>query len=92
MEITQVRIQLRNEERLKAFVSFTLDNQIAIHNAKVVQGREKMLFCMPSRKMPDGKYLDIVHPISALARKKIEDVIFSAYNEEIKKITPVVAV
>jgi len=39
--------------------------------------------------MPDGKYLDIVHPISTLARKKIEDVIFSAYNEEIKKITPV---
>lgn len=86
MEITQVRVYVRNEEKLKAFVGFTLDNAFAVHNAKIVQGKEKLILCMPSRKTPDGKYVDIAHPINVGMRKQLEATIFEAYKQEVNKI------
>ena len=34
---------------------------------------------MPSRRLSNGEYRDIAHPINAEARKELEDVIFKEY-------------
>lgn len=36
---------------------------------------------MPSRKMPDGEYKDIAHPITPELRKEITDSVIAKYNE-----------
>lgn len=84
MEITDVKIRkLITEGRLKAIVSVTIDNMIAVHDIKVVQGEERLFAAMPSRKDENGIFRDIVHPITAEARKELENAVLDAYERQI---------
>jgi len=85
MEITEVRIHLRNEERLKAFATVTFDGAFVVHNMKVVNGNKGLIVCMPSRKIKDGSYKDIAHPITNDFRHNLEQVILKTYEEELAK-------
>jgi stage V sporulation protein G len=84
MEITEVRIHVRNEARLKAFATVTLDNTFVVHNIKVVNGNKGLIVCMPSRKIKDGSYKDIAHPITNEFRSKLEKAVIDKYNEALK--------
>lgn len=84
MEITDVRITLRNEDRLKAYASVTFDNCFVVRGMKVISADNRYLVSMPSRKRPDGKFQDIAHPTNQEMRKKIEDKILEAYERELK--------
>jgi stage V sporulation protein G len=83
MEITEVRIHLRNEDRLKAFATVTFDGVFAVHNMKVVNGNKGLIVCMPSRKIKDGEYKDIAHPITNEFRHALEQVVLKAYDAEL---------
>ena len=87
MNITDVRVRLiqKEDSNLKAVASITIDNAIAIHDIKIVDGNEGCFVAMPSRKASDGEYRDIAHPINAEARAELIDVIIKAYNEELAK-------
>lgn len=87
MQVTEVRVYLRNERKLKAFVTVTLDNCLVIHNMKVIQGQKGLILCMPSRKGPDDTFRDVVHPITNEFRADLEKSVFAAYEEEVKKLT-----
>ena len=65
---------------MKAIVSVTFDNELAVHDIKIIHAREKAFIVMPSRKNPDGTYRDILHPISAPFRAKIEKAVIEAYE------------
>ena len=81
MNISDVRIRkTMNEPRLRAVVSLTLENAIAIHDIKIIQGDERLFVAMPSRRDESGNFRDIVHPISPNAREELEKEILSAYN------------
>ena len=87
MEITDVKIRkMMADGRLRAIVSITLDQMIAIHDIKVVQGENRLFVAMPSRKDEGGIYRDIVHPISAQARKYIETQILDAYEQQLMQL------
>ncbi|MDD7184951.1 MAG: septation regulator SpoVG [Ruminococcus sp.] len=84
MEITDVKIRkLITEGRLKAIVSVTFDNMLAVHDIKVVQGEERLFAAMPSRKDESGIFRDIVHPITAEARKELENAVLDAYERQL---------
>jgi stage V sporulation protein G len=85
LEITEIRVTLRNEDKLKAFVTVTFDKCFAVRNMKIVQGEQGPMLCMPSRKLPDGTFKDVAHPINADFRSYLEKRIFTAYQEEVKK-------
>ncbi|HOI43408.1 MAG TPA: septation regulator SpoVG [Elusimicrobiales bacterium] len=85
MEITEVRIHLRNEARLKAFATVTFDNAFVVHNMKVVNGNKGLIVCMPSRKIKDGSYKDIAHPISNEFRGRLEEIILGEYKKELAR-------
>jgi len=83
VEITDIKIRKRTDEgKMKAIVSIILDNALAVHDIKIIQGENKVFIAMPSRKMPDGVYRDIVHPINVQMREKIERSIIACYLEE----------
>ncbi len=49
--ITHVRIKkIDMETRLKALVSIVVDGGFAIHDIKVIDGKDKMFIAMPSRQ------------------------------------------
>ena len=84
MKITDVRVRkLFNEGPMKAIVSVTFDGQLAVHDIKVINAREKFFIVMPSRKNPDETFRDIVHPINADFRMSLEQTILAAYDEAV---------
>ncbi|OLR64261.1 septation regulator SpoVG [Peptoniphilus porci] len=94
MNITDVRLRkLPTEGKLKAIVSVTFDNEFVLHDIKIIEGNESLFLAMPSRRLSNGEYRDIAHPINAEARKELEDVVFKEYyavkekldSEEVEK-------
>ncbi len=82
MQITDVKVRKIFEEGpMKAVVSVTFDGQLAVHDIKVINAREKFFIVMPSRKNPDDTYRDIVHPINAAFRAELESAVVAAYEE-----------
>lgn len=82
MEITDIKVRkLFDDGPMKAIVSVTFDNELALHDVKVINARDKHFIVMPSRKNPDDTYRDIVHPINAQFRSKLEDAVLRAYTE-----------
>jgi stage V sporulation protein G len=85
VDITEVRITLRNEEKLKAFASITFDDCFVVRGLKVINGSQGYFVSMPSRKRKDGSYQDVAHPINNDMRKKIEDKVLDAFENELNK-------
>ena len=86
MEITNIKIRkLFDDGPMKAVVSVTLDDQMALHDIKVIYAGEKFFIVMPSRKNPDGTYRDIAHPINAEFRSRLESAVLQAYDEEVAR-------
>lgn len=85
MKITEIRIHLMGEERLKAFASVTFDDCFVVRNMKIVSGTKGVFLCMPSRKLPDGTHKDMVHPIHQEFRQYLEENVLKAYADELAK-------
>jgi stage V sporulation protein G len=83
MEITEITVTLRNEEKLKAFVNITFDDQFVVRGMKVIKGANGYFVSMPSRKMPDGSFRDIAHPITNEFRQSVEKVILDEYHRKL---------
>lgn len=82
MEINDIRIRkILQEGRLRAVVSLTIDNAVAVHDIKLVQGDDRMFVAMPSRRDEAGMFRDIIHPINPEARGQLESSILNAYDE-----------
>lgn len=81
MEITDIKIRKTFEEGpLRAILSVTFDDSLALHDVKIINADSRQFVVMPSRKNADGTYKDIVHPINSEFRKKLENKLLSAYN------------
>ena len=85
MDITEIRVTLKSEDKLKAFVNVTFDNQFVVRGLKIISGKSGYFVSMPSRRRPDGKHQDIAHPVNNEARRFLEERIIAAYEEEKKK-------
>ena len=86
MTITDVRVRLVDKEglNLKATASVTFDNAFVVHDIKVIEGREGLFIAMPSRKVPNGTYRDVAHPINTEARADIEEKVYKAYEAAVE--------
>lgn len=83
MEITEVRLTLREEDRLKAFVSITFDNAFVVRGLKVIEGNSGLFVAMPSRRGKDGTFRDVAHPINNETRDMIENVVLEEYHRQL---------
>lgn len=82
MEITDIRVRrMSSEGKMKAVVSVTFDSALVIHDIKVIEGQDRLFIAMPSRKMPDGTFKDIAHPIKAEVREELQNAILKKYEE-----------
>ncbi len=88
MDITDVRVRKVNDEgKMKAVVSITFDDEFVVHDIKIIEGQNGLFIAMPSRKMNEGDFRDIAHPLNSETRNKIKDVIFKAYDKALTEQT-----
>ncbi|MBR1988095.1 MAG: septation regulator SpoVG [Clostridia bacterium] len=84
MNITDIRIRLvtKEDSKLKAVASFTIDNAFVVHDVKIIEGANGNFIAMPSKQAPGGDYRDIVHPLNTETREQISAAILAAYDNE----------
>jgi stage V sporulation protein G len=83
MKITDVRVRIAQNEadvKLRAYVDITLEECFVIHGLKVIEGKNGKFVAMPSRKMPNGEYKDIAHPIVTDVRNEITNLVLERYE------------
>lgn len=85
MKLTDIRIRKTlTEGKMRAVVSITLDDELAVHDLRIIEGADREFVAMPSRRTLEGSYRDIVHPINAAFRGEIESAILERYHEELE--------
>jgi stage V sporulation protein G len=85
MDITDVKVFPVNETRVKAYASIIFDDCFIVRDLKVINGDSKLFVAMPSKKMKDGSYRDMVHPLNSETRQRIETTVLDAYEREVQK-------
>lgn len=82
MKITDVRVRkITDEGKMKAIVSVTFNDEFVVHDIKIIEGQNGLFIAMPSRKMGDGEFRDIAHPINADTRTMLQTAIFEEYEK-----------
>ncbi len=82
MRITEIKVlPVDGDEKLKAYVSIKLDDCFVIRDIKVIKGTTGYFIAMPAKKMKDGTYRDLVHPLDQPTRKMLEDMVFLEYRK-----------
>jgi len=84
VEITEIRVTLRDEERLKGFANVTFDNAFVVRGMKIMQANINYFGAMPSRRRSNGTHQDVAHPINSDMRHMIEEQVLEAYEKELK--------
>lgn len=85
MRITDVKISLRDDSKLKAFATMTIDDCFVVRGLKIIQASRGLFVAMPTRRKPDGTFQDVAHPIHARARADLERVVLRAYEESVQR-------
>ncbi|MFO7155475.1 MAG: septation regulator SpoVG [Pseudomonadota bacterium] len=85
MEITEVRVIPVNEDKLRAYVTITLDDCFVIRDLKVIHGNSGLFIAMPSKKRRDGTYRDVAHPLNRETREWMEQIILAEYDRELRQ-------
>lgn len=86
MKITEVKVFPVNEERLKAYVTLTLDDCFVVRDLKIIKGNDGLFVAMPSKKRKDGQFKDIAHPLNQETRTMIEEAVFDEYERTIQSM------
>ncbi len=83
LKITDIRVRIVNNgnDKLKAVASITIDDELVVHDIKVINGKDGYFLSMPSRKTNEGEFKDIVHPIKTEVREMLKEKILKAYEE-----------
>src|SRR3954463_7933810 len=92
MNITDVRVFPVEEEKLKAYVTITLDNCFVVRDLKVIHGTSGLFIAMPAKRRKDGTYKDIAHPLNPDTRDWMERAILSEYDRKTADRAPIEAV
>ena len=83
LKITDVRVRIvkKDDSKLKAVASITIDDSFVVHDIKIIEGAEGYFVAMPSRKTSEGEYKDVAHPIKTETREAIRDIVLKAFEE-----------
>ncbi len=81
MKITEVRAKRVNgDNRLVGIAAITIDECFVVHELRIIEGKNGLFVAMPSRKMPNGEFKDVAHPINTETRSEIEQAVLEAFQ------------
>jgi stage V sporulation protein G len=79
MNITEVKVFLSEEDKLKAYVTVIFSDCFVVRDLKIIQSDGGLFVAMPSKKRKDGTFKDIAHPLNQETRQKIEKRVLDSY-------------
>src|SRR5512140_1625694 len=82
MEITKVTLRGVAMNKVCAIASVVIDDQFVIHDLRVVNGDKGLFVAMPSRKLPNGEFRDICHPINTDTRTRIQEAVLAQFEAD----------
>jgi stage V sporulation protein G len=85
MEITDIKVFPVQEEKLRAYVTITLDHCFVVRDLKVIHGSTGLFIAMPAKRRKDGTFKDIAHPLNAETRAWMEREVLEEYDREVKR-------
>ncbi len=65
--------------KVVAIASIVIDDCFVIHDLRIVNGDKGLFVAMPSRKLPNGDFRDICHPINTEARNHIQQAVLDEF-------------
>ena len=80
MDVTKVTLRAVAMNKVCAIASIVLDDSFVVHDLRVVNGEKGLFVAMPSRKLPNGDFRDICHPINAEARQALQDAVLQQFE------------
>lgn len=86
MKISEVRVRrVEGKDKFKAWVTLTFDDEFRIHGLKVIQAKDGLFVAMPSRKLPNGEFIDTAYPITQELREAIQREVLNEYNRQLEQ-------
>ena len=64
---------------VRGIASIILDDCFVVHDLRVVDGDRGYFVAMPSRKLPNGDFKDIAHPLNSETREKIQEAVLREF-------------
>jgi stage V sporulation protein G len=80
MDVTKVSLRPVSMNKVCAIASVVIDDAFVVHDLRVVNGEKGLFVAMPSRKLPNGEFRDICHPINAEARQQIQESVLAQFE------------
>lgn len=85
----EIKKVIKSEKPVKAYANIIIDDAVVIHSVAVVENDKGRHMSMPMTSWKTSKGEEITkpvcHPITSPARKVIEEALFAAYDESVKK-------
>src|SRR3989304_6074412 len=82
MRITEIKgLPVDGDEKLKAYVTIKLDDCFVVRDMKVIKGTTGYFVAMPAKKMKDGTYRDLVHPLDKSTRQMLEEQVMKEFKK-----------
>lgn len=86
MEITEVRINLNKGGKVRAFAQIVLDDVFLVGDIRILEGKEGTVYVtMPSRRLRNGSFRDIAHPLNTEFRRQLDDLILAEYRRVLEE-------
>jgi stage V sporulation protein G len=81
MDITEVRINLNRGGKVRAFAQVVFDACFLVGDIRILEGKEGTVYVsMPSRRLRNGSFRDVAHPLTSETRKRLEEAILANYE------------
>ena len=85
MEIEVSRIfRFDGNGPVKAMADIVIEGQFAVTGFKVVNGKNGLFVGAPGRQGKDGKWYDIVHPVTNEVKQTLTTAVLKAYEKDEK--------
>ena len=86
MDITEVRVNLNKGGKVRAFAQVVIDGCFLLGDIRILEGKEgTVAVAMPSRRLRNGSYRDIAHPLNAETRRRFDEAVLGEYQRVLEE-------
>ena len=83
IKVSSITLLDREESKTKAIATLVVNDEIAIHGIRVIEGKNGDFVQMPQKRDNNGNYNDIIYPITAEARQLINAAVLERYKNPV---------
>ncbi len=81
MEVVDIR-KMTGEGTLRGFADVKLGEVVVIRGFSIIKGKNGVFVSMPRKAGKDGRWFDMLQPLSESFKREIEDRVLEAFDRE----------